>query len=126
VNLRNFVEWQSALSIASRVSALALICSSLTIAARQIFAPEWSATPARRDRALEILRGLNEVHHTLSNHLVAYATDEHRAYAIQGFGEMLSEIENKYHLEQFLTPAIEFAQTRKGGETLHTESSKNE
>jgi len=67
-----FSEWLGTLSISSRIAALALMYSNLTVGARQMFVPDWTAEKKRRERALEILHGLNEIHHTLSNQLLEY------------------------------------------------------
>ena len=107
-----FSEWLSTLSPSSKIAALALIYSDLTVGARELFMPQWSATKPRCERATEILRGLNEVHHTISNQLVAYAIAEHKAFPVHAFSQMLAEIEGKYQLQELLAPAIQFAQTR--------------
>jgi hypothetical protein len=107
-----FSKWLGTLSISSRIAALALMYSNLTVGARQMFVRDWTAEKKRRERALEILHGLNEVHHTLSNQLLDYSTDEHNARPIDVFSQTLAEIESRYRLETFLVPAIEFAQTR--------------
>ena len=112
MNSSAFSEWLDTLSLPSKIAALTLIYSDLTVRARQMFLPDWSVGNKRRDRALEILHGLNEIHHTISNQLVAYAHGEHNARPIQVFSEQLAQIENIYRLENFLTQAIEFAQSR--------------
>jgi hypothetical protein len=112
MNTATFSEWMGTLSISSRIAALALMYSDLTVGARQMFSPDWTTEKKQRDRALEILRGLNEIHHTLANQLLDYSTDEHNARRIDVFSQILAEIESRYRLENFLIPAIEFAQAR--------------
>jgi hypothetical protein len=107
-----FSEWLGTLSISSRIAALALMYSNLTVGARQMFVPDWTAEKKRRERALEILHGLNEIHHTLSNQLLDYSASKPNARPIDVFSQTLAEIESRYRLENFLVPAIEFAQTR--------------
>jgi hypothetical protein len=100
------------LLVANEEKSLALMYSNLTVGARQMFVYDWTAEKNRRERALEILHGLNEIHHTLSNLLLDYSTDEPNARPIDVFSQTLAEIESRYRLENFLVPAIEFAQTR--------------
>jgi hypothetical protein len=107
-----FSEWLGTLSISSRIATLALMYSNLTVGARELFVPEWTAGKERSERAMEILHGLNEIHHTLSNQLLDYVTHERNARPINVFSQTLAEIESRYHLENFLVQAIEFAQTR--------------
>ena len=113
MNAAAFSEWFGALSIPSRIAALALIYSNLTVGARQMFVPDWTAEKKQRERAMEILHGLNEIHHTLSNLLLDYTTDGHNARPVEVFSQTLAEIERRYRLENFLVTAIEFAQTRR-------------
>lgn len=110
MNSQDFSEWLATLSLLGRISALARIYSRLTINARELFVPDWTA--GKEQRVLEILHGLNEIHHTLANQLVAYATDEHKAYSVQALSQMLLEIETSYRLGNFLTPAVEFARAQ--------------
>ena len=113
MNAAAFSEWFGALSIPSRIAALALIYSNLTVGARQMFVPDWTVEKKQRERALEILHGLNEIHHTLSNLLLDYTAGEHNARPVEVFSQTLAEIERRYRLENFLVTAIEFAQTRR-------------
>ncbi|HST13002.1 MAG TPA: hypothetical protein VLL05_21665 [Terriglobales bacterium] len=108
---QEFSEWLAMLTVPGRVTALTRIYLRLTINAREVFVPDWVAGKAQR--VLEILHGLNEIHHTLANQLAAYATDEHKAYPVQALSQMLLEIERKYRLENFLTSALEFVRTQK-------------
>ena len=57
----------------------------------------------KEKRVLEILHGLNEVHHTIANWLCDYARDETKAFPVHDLGQQLLEIEERYHLENFLT-----------------------
>lgn len=112
-----FAKWLSSLSQPLRICALVFIYSDLTVATRQMFLPEWTIGTERCQRVLEILHGLNEIHHTLSNQLGAYAADKKDHFPVEVFSEILFQIEKKYRLEHFLTPALEFVQTRKFWET---------
>lgn len=102
-------EWLAPLSLSARIRALALIYSSLTVFTRELFLSD--RTKGKEQRVLDMLHGLNELHHTLANQLVAYATDEHEAYPVHVLGQMLLEIANKYRVGNFLASAVEFART---------------
>ncbi|HEY6181033.1 MAG TPA: hypothetical protein VIW67_02245 [Terriglobales bacterium] len=109
MNSQEFSEWLAALSLPARINALARIYLRLTVNARELFMPDW--TTKKEQRVLEILHGLNEIHHTLANQLTAYSADEQKARSIQALSQILLEIENRYHLDNFLTPAIELARS---------------
>jgi hypothetical protein len=106
-----FSKWLAPLSLTERISALTRIYLRLTVNARELFVPDWTA--GKEQRVLEILLGLNEIHHTLANQLAADATDEHKSYPVPALSQMLLEIERKYRLENLLTPAVEFVRTQK-------------
>src|SRR5258708_33320836 len=106
MNSQELAEWLATLSLPARTRGLVRIYSRLTINARELFVSDW--TGGKEQRVLEILHGLNEIHHTLANQLVAYATDEQKASPAQVLSQMLLEIENEYRLDNFLTPAVEF------------------
>jgi hypothetical protein len=109
MNAQAFSEWLASLSLSERISALTLIYSNLTVGTREVFLPEWAG---KEKRVVDILHGVNEVHHTLSNQLVQYVTDGKYAYSIEGFSQMLLEIVNQYRMGGFLESAIEFARIR--------------
>ena len=100
-----FVEWFSSLSPSGKITALVRIYSNLTVGAREFFLPEWKG---KEQRVLEILRGLNELHHTLSNQLVQYLTNSEYAYSADGFGRMLLEIVNQYRLRSLLDEVLSY------------------
>jgi hypothetical protein len=56
--------------------------------------------------------GVNELHHTLANWLVDYATDECKAFPVHSLVQGLLEIANQYRIEGLLSSAVEFARTR--------------
>ena len=58
-----------------------------------------------------MLRGVNEIHHTLANYLLRYAHNE-EDWPPQVLSQQLLEIANQYRIGGFLTSAIEFARTR--------------
>jgi hypothetical protein len=103
-----FSEWLASLSISERIGALAAIYSSLTVYTRQLFLPEWTA---RKELLIDKLHGMNEIHHTLSNALLAYATDGKYPHSLDGLGRMLLDNANNYQIEFFLESAVESART---------------
>jgi hypothetical protein len=109
MNPQAFSEWFSSLSPSERITALALIYSILTVYTRELFLPEKAG---KELHVLEMLHGLNEIHHTLSNQLVQYATDGKYAYPVDGLSQMLREIADQYGIAGVLESAIEFARTR--------------
>jgi len=115
MDVQAFSEWLSGYSVSDRIRMLALVYSRLTIGARQLFLPEASG---KEKRVLEILHGLNEVHHTIANWLCDYTKTDSKPFPVGALGPQLLEIEKKYHLEQFLTPAIEYIQNYGPGSTV--------
>jgi len=107
MDARIFAEWLSGLSLPATINALSRIYLRLTINARELFVADLTA--GKEQRVEEILHGLNEIHHTLANQLAAYTNDAGKAPSVQTLTELLQEIESKYHLRNFLTPAIELA-----------------
>lgn len=109
-------EWLSGLSVPARISALSRIYFRLTVNARELFLPAWTA--GKEQRVQEILHGLNEVHHTLANQLTAYTTDADKAPSVEALSRILKDIESKYKLRDFLTPAIEIARSQDAASPL--------
>lgn len=105
-----FPEWLASLPLSERIGAMARMYSSLTVSTRELFLPE--RTAGKELRVLDMLHGLNELHHTLSNQLVQYATGGGYAYSVEGLSQMLLQIANQYRIRGFLESAIEFARTR--------------
>lgn len=64
---------------------------------------------------LEVLHGVNEIHHTLANWLTAYTVDESKAFPVKVLSEQLFQIAKHYRIEGLLTYAIEFAESREAG-----------
>lgn len=105
-----FAEWFSSLSLQAKINALSKIYLRLTVNARELFVSDWTAGKQRR--VDEILHGLNEIHHTLANQLTLYTNDPNKASPAQSLSQMLKEIDSKYQLQDFLTPALEFARNQ--------------
>jgi hypothetical protein len=100
--------WIDSLTVPDRIKVLALIYSRLTIYSRQLFFPDQSGNESR---VLEVLHGLNEVHHTLANWLVGYAIGNNNTFPVSVLGRQLLEIEDRYQLQHYLTPSIEYIRT---------------
>jgi|SRR5260370_40368949 len=116
MNSQTFSEWLASLSTSERIKALALIYSSLTVYSRELFLPD--KPKGKEQLVIDMLHGLNEVHHTLANQLLAYAYDE-EGHSLHNFSQQLLEIGNRYRIGGFLTSAIEFARTRDLGRGDH-------
>ncbi len=105
-----FVSWLSLLSLQQRARALTIMCSSLTVSARSLFFPE--IIPGNEATIIKYFQGLNELHHALTNQVMAYLDNE-ELYSPEGLSNMLKEVATKFGIEVSLATAIEFARTRK-------------
>jgi hypothetical protein len=102
-------EWLASLSLSERIRALALVYSAMTVNTRQLFLPD---RPNGKEAVfLDMLHGVNEIHHTLANYLLRYTHDE-EDWPPQVLSQQLLEIANQYHIGGFLGSAIEHAGTR--------------
>ena len=104
-----FAEWLDSLSLSNKIRALALVYSEMTVYTRQLFLPDM---PKGKEKIiLDMLYGVNEIHHTLANYLLRYTHNE-EDWPPQVLSQQLVEIANQYRIGGFLKPAIEFAQSR--------------
>jgi len=71
------------------------------------------AAKGKEQAALNMLNGINEIHHTLANWLGNYVTDATKAFPVETLSQQLSQIATHYRIERWLTSAIESAQTAK-------------
>jgi hypothetical protein len=111
MNPKAFSEWLTSLPVSERIRGLTLIYSALTVGTRQLFLPDM---PKGSDQAiLNMLHGGNELHHTLANWLIDYATDEGQAFPVDDLCQELLDIAGQYRIEGLLTSAVEFAHARK-------------
>lgn len=108
MDAQQFAAWLAGMPVPERIRALVAIYSDLTVGTREFFLPD--AAKGREQVALRMLQGINEIHHTLSNWLVHYANDPSKAFPVETLSLQLSQIANQYHLERWLTSAIERAQ----------------
>jgi hypothetical protein len=106
MDVHSLSEWLASYSAPERIGVLTLIYLRLTIHTRQLFFPERNA--GNQERVLQILHGLNEIHHTLANSLSDYATEQQEARPPDVLWQQLAEIEKEYRLEHFVTPAVEY------------------
>ena len=85
------------------------MCSSLTVSARALFFPD--VILGNEATTIKNLQGLNELHHTLTNQILAYLSNE-TPYSLEGLNDMLLEIATKFGIEVSLATAVGLARTR--------------
>ena len=102
-------EWLLPLPVPDRVRALTRIYSSLTVCSRELFLPD--RFRGKETVVIEMLHGVNELHHTTANWLTAYTTDESKSLPVDGLARQLLQIATHYRISGFLASAIGFAQT---------------
>src|SRR5215471_5969672 len=95
----------AAMSVSQRVSALSMIYSKLTVCTRELFMPE--RTKGKEQLVITMLHGINELHHTLANSLVAYLTDETKAFPLEILSKQLEEIATEFRVQSMLTWSVE-------------------
>ena len=108
MDTQKFAEWLAGMSTPEKIRALAMIYSLLTINTREFFLP--NAMKGKEQVALHMLHGINEIHHTLANWLGDYVNGATKAFPVETLSQQLSQIASEYHLERWLTSAIERAQ----------------
>src|SRR5579862_8829793 len=90
MDTQKFAEWLTGMSASQKIRALAMIYSLLTINTREFFLPD--ATKGKEQVALHMLRGINEIHHTLANWLGNYVNDATKAFPVETLSRQLSQI----------------------------------
>ena len=105
---QNLVEWLTTLSLTERVRAVAPIYSRLTVCTRELFLP--GTAEGKEQIVLNMLHGVNEMHHTLSNYLLRHSKDEESDLEVMS--TMLVEIANQYGIANYLRSSVEFARSR--------------
>jgi hypothetical protein len=103
-------EWLCSLSAPERMRALALMYSHLTVATRELFFPE--TTSGKERIVLELLHGVNEMHHTLANYLLRWGRGE-EDWTPEALSQQLDQIARQYRIVHLLKSSVEFARTRK-------------
>jgi hypothetical protein len=103
-------EWMLSLSVPERIRALALMYSYLTVATRELFFPQ--TTSGKERIVLELLHGVNEMHHTLANFLLRWGHGE-EDWTPEDLSQQLLEIARQYRIVHLLKSSLEFARTRK-------------
>ena len=116
MDTQKFAERLAGMSTLEKIRALALIYSLLTVHTREFFLP--NATKGKEQVALHMLHGINELHHTLANYLGNYVNDATKAFPVETLSQQLSLIASQYHLERWLTSAVERAQKADFGQLL--------
>jgi hypothetical protein len=92
-------------SPAQKVSALSKIYSRLTVSTRELFFPD--RTKGKEELVIRMLHGIDELHHTLANSLVAYSTDETKAFPVETLSKQLEEIATEFRVQSMLTWSVE-------------------
>jgi hypothetical protein len=95
------------MSAAQRVRALSMIYSRLTVSARELLLPD--RAKGKEQLVITMLRGINELHHTLANSLVAYSTDETKAFPVEVLSKQLEQIASEFRVHNMLTWSVESA-----------------
>jgi len=90
--------------------ALALMYSHLTVVTRELFFPQ--TTRGKENIVLELLHGVNEMHHTLANSLLRWGDGE-EDWTAEALSLQLVEIAKQYRILRLLKSAVDFARTRK-------------
>jgi hypothetical protein len=103
-------EWMRSLSVPERMRALALMYSHITVATRELFFPQ--TTSGKERIVLELLHGVNEMHHTLANFLLRWGRGE-EDWTPDVLSQQLLEIARQYRIVHLLKSSVEFARTRK-------------
>jgi hypothetical protein len=103
-------EWMRSLSVPERMRALALMYSHITVATRELFFPQ--TTSGKERIVLELLHGVNEMHHTLANFLLRWGRGE-EDWTPDVLSQQLLEIARQYRNVHLLKSSVEFARTRK-------------
>ncbi len=101
------VEWLAPLAKTERARALTLLYSNLTVVTRQFFLPD--IPKGKEEVILNMLRGMNELHHTVANQLVAHAGNKEPVLPLEGLSKQLLEIANEYKIAGLLNSAITLA-----------------
>ena len=85
------------------------MCASLTVSARTLFFPK--VVPANEATIIRYFQGLNELHHTLTNQIMAYLSNK-ELYSLEELNDMLLDVATKFGVKIPLATAIEWARTR--------------
>jgi hypothetical protein len=121
MDTQNFSEWLAGMSVSERVRALLQIYSLLTVNPQELFLPD--ATKGREEVVLNMLHGMNEIHHTLANWLGNYLTDATKAFPVETLSQQLSQIGNHYRIDGWPTSAIQRAQSDGRTDNLTADTS---
>jgi len=98
----------TSMTVPERIRALSIIYSRLTVCTRELFLPD-KATGKEEQLVMTMLHGMNELHHTVANWLVAYSTDEKKAFPLDTLSRQLKQIATEYRIEGMLAWAVDSA-----------------
>jgi len=82
-----------------------MIYSRLTVCTRELFLPD--TAKGKEQLVIMMLHGINELHHTLANWLVAYSTDETKAFPVETLSKQIEQIAIEFRVESMLTWSLE-------------------
>lgn len=99
------------MSVSQRVSALSRVYLSLTVCTRELFLP--GRAKGKEQVVLTMLHGINELHHTLANWIVAYSTDEAKAFPLETLSKQLEQVATEFRVQGMLTWSLESALGKK-------------
>jgi hypothetical protein len=102
-------EWLGSLSNSEMLRALALFYSELTVGTRQLF--QLGATNGAERGIIDVLHGINELHHTVANQLAAYSFKE-GGYPHHLFVQQLLDIANQYGIRDLLAQSVDFVESQ--------------
>jgi len=95
MNSEAFAGWLESLCMSDRIRALTLLYSAMTVHTRELFFPD--TRKGRESVILDMLHGVNEIHHTLANFLLRWADNEND-WPPQVLSQQLLEIANQYRI----------------------------
>jgi len=93
------------MSASQKVSVLSMIYSRLTVCTRELFLPDRAR--GKEELVITMLHGINELHHTLANSLVAYSTDETKSFPVETLSKQLEQIATEFRVQGMLTWSVE-------------------
>jgi len=99
----------ASLSGLEKIRAMAFLSSQITIGTRQIFVAD--VANGRERGMVDLLHGINELHHTIAHQAIAYSFEED-GFPPDVLARQLIEIADQYGLQSLLAHAVAFVRTR--------------
>ena len=101
--------WLDPLSNTQKLGALAILYSGLTVGTRQVFLPDVASGKERQN--INMLHGINELHHTVANQVIAYSSGK-QGCPPDVFAGQLIQIADRYGLSGLLAQTVDFVRSR--------------